>query len=62
MKMDEIIDTIKGLARSQGLYGRIYRDICELQEYDPEGYEHLKTTLEEQNFQTPLDLIMYIEC
>ncbi len=62
MKMDEIMETIRDLARSQGMYGRLYRDIRELEEYDPEGYEHLKTKLEEQNFKTPLDLIMYIEC
>ena len=52
MNKDQILKTIKDLAKSQGLYGRILRDMNdEVLEY-----------LEEQNFKDPLDLVLFIEC
>ena len=52
MNKDQILKTIKDLAKSQGMYGRMLRDMNdELLEY-----------LEEQNFESPLDLVLFIEC
>jgi len=62
MKMQEILNTIKELARSQGFYGRLLESILELRRYDPEGYEDLVEELEKQNFQDKLDLILFLEC
>lgn len=61
MKMNEILDLIRGLARSQGFYGRMYRDIMEIKETNPEGYEELTAEWEAQNFKEPLDFILYCE-
>lgn len=58
MTFEECLDTIKELSYSQGFYGRLYRDIMELEE---EQLEELKKTLEAQKFTDSLDLIMYIE-
>lgn len=58
MTFEECLDTIKELSRSQGFYGRLYRDIMELEE---EQLEELKKTLEAQKFTDSLDLIMYLE-
>ena len=59
MKREEIMETIKSLASSQGLYGRLYRDLMAL---DEEKYNEVMTELESQNFKDGVDLIMYIEC
>lgn len=49
-------DTIKMLAQSQGMYGRILRDIDNA---DIESVEELKQSL--PTFYEPLDVIMWIE-
>ena len=54
MKRERILEIISDLSKSQGLYGRLLRDI----ELDPT----ILDTLEEQNFKDSLDLILFIEC
>ena len=58
MKREEIMETIKTLASSQGLYSRLYRDLMAL---DEDKYNEVMTELESQNFKDGVDLIMYIE-
>lgn len=58
MKREEIMETIKSLASSQGLYGRLYRDLMELDEGE---YDEVMTELESQNFKDGVDLVMFIE-
>ncbi len=62
MKMSEILDTIKSLACSQGMYGRLYRDLMELKEESPYDYEEVVNMLESRNFNEPLDFVMWYEC
>lgn len=61
MKREEILKIIKDLSHSQGLYGRILRDLLEMKSESPEEFEECMQTLEAQNFKEPLDLIRYIE-
>jgi len=49
----DILNTIKSLSRSQGFYGRLLNDINE----NPFILEEL----ENKNFNTPLDLVLYLE-
>lgn len=58
MKREEIIETIKSLAGSQGFYGRLYGDLMEL---DEDEYDEVMTKLESQNFKDGVDLVMFIE-
>ncbi|MCI7555078.1 MAG: hypothetical protein MST00_06575 [Tenericutes bacterium] len=58
MKREEIMETIKSLASSQGFYGRLYRDLMEL---DEDEYDEVMTELESQNFKDGVDLVMFIE-
>ena len=58
MKREEIMETIKSLASSQGLYGRLYGDLMEL---DDDEYDEVMTELESQNFKDGVDLVMFIE-
>lgn len=58
MKRNEILSEIKMLAASQGFYGRLYNTIMSL---DIEDFELVMSELEEQNFKTGLDLVLYLE-
>lgn len=58
MKYPEIIELIKRLAQSQGSYCRMLRSIEEL---DEEDTNKLIEVLEAQNFQAPIDFIMWVE-
>lgn len=51
MNRSEIKSVIQSLARSQGMYGRLLRQIT------PEGYDYL----EEQKFKDPVDLVLWLE-
>lgn len=57
MNREEILETIRSLAKSQGFYGRLVK-ILESDELDALAYLEL---LEEQNFKDPIDLILFIE-
>lgn len=60
MKRDEILSLIRGLAHSQGSYGRLYEDLVELKEGDEDYFNLLMTAWEECNFDQ-LGLIDFIE-
>lgn len=61
MKMEEILAIMKSLARSQGFYGRLLNAIEEIKQQDADRYNELVKTLEAQNFNDPVDVVMYIE-
>ena len=52
MTKDEILQVFRDLAKSQGFYGRLLRDITE------DGLQYL----EDQHFTDIIDLILFIEC
>ena len=53
MTREEILEAIKDLAKSQGYYGRLLRAI--------EEDETILDTLEEQNFNDVVDMVIYLE-
>lgn len=57
MDREQILGVFRNLACSQGFYGRLLRDIYEDEEWGNNYLNHL----EEQNFSTELDLILFIE-
>ena len=59
MDRQAIIGTFEMLAQSQGFYGRLLRDIDEM---DEEDRDKVWSDLESQNFKDAVDLILYIEC
>ena len=61
MGKKQILDTIKDLSRSQGLYGRIYEAIQSLKEADPDQYKLFMNHLVNQQFETPVDLVLFFE-
>lgn len=61
MTRRQILDTIKDLSRSQGLYGRIYEAIMSLKESDPDQYNQFMNHLVNQQFSDPVDLVLFFE-
>ena len=61
MDIEQIMTTIRSLAGSQGYYGRLYNELREMQTNDPEKWEEVKNTLEAQNFNDTLDMVLYFE-
>jgi hypothetical protein len=57
MKANEILETIKMLAKSQGFYGRLLNAI-----ETSEERESILAELESKNFKDPVDLVMFLEC
>ena len=61
MNREQIMETVKQLAHSQGSYSRFYRDLCEMRDNEPERFDKAMTMLEEKNFKDTVDLVMYLE-
>lgn len=62
MTKQDILDTIRNLSHSQGLYSRLYQSLQEMRREDPEQYNSFMEHLQQQHFKDPVDLIMYFEC
>ena len=62
MGRQQILDTIKNLAHSQGLYSRLYANLQNLRRDDPEQYDQYMNHLVNQQFSDPVDLVLYFEC
>ena len=60
MNRKEILELISGLANSQGLYGRLLRDLSELQKEDEDYYNLLMSTWEDCKFDH-LGFIEFVE-
>lgn len=59
--MDDCLDTIRMLAGSQGLYGRMLERLKELKETDRDSYDTISHEWESQRFRSSLDFMMYVE-
>lgn len=57
MSREEILSTIKNLARSQGSYGRMYQFLTS----GSEEAEDMLQDLEDQCFKDTIDMVMYLE-
>lgn len=62
MKINDILDVIRGLAQCQGFYGRLYRNLMEIKRDDKATWRKLVRELEKQKFKTPLDVVYFFEC
>ena len=58
MNREQILDTFRDLAKSQGFYGRLLANISLL---DEETRDAFLSDLENQNFSDAVDLVMYLE-
>ena len=59
--VNQVIDVIRMLSKSQGYYGRLLERVLYLQENDPELFEVFKEGVEEQKFTNPVDVVLFFE-
>lgn len=58
---EQVIDTIKDLAQTQGCYSRLYSTVQWMEAEKPELYEQFKKGLEIHKFKDPVDVAMFFE-
>lgn len=61
MKWDDIINVFQELACSQGFYGRLLRDLRELEGNDPDRFAEVVSHFEAQNFRDAVDVVLFVE-
>lgn len=59
--VDQVIELVRQLSRSQGYYGRLLERILYLREYEPEAFEEFKMVIEDQHFKDPVDVVLFFE-
>ena len=52
-------DTVTSLMSSQGVFGRLYHAVNEL---DDDGLYELEVQIAQQNFHDTLDVVLWLEC
>ena len=58
LSLEDVIRLITTLSHSQGFYGRLLRDINEM---DEEGIEKLRKVIKEKKFKDNIEFILWIE-
>ena len=61
MDIEAVVDVIEMLSYSQGFYGRLLEEILYIEENDPVKYEVFKTVIEKQEFEDPVDVVLFFE-
>ena len=61
MNAIQVLDIIRELSHSQGFYSRLYRNILDLKETNEEAFEAWSQAIESENFEDPIDVVMYFE-
>lgn len=59
--IEDVVNVIEMLADSAGFYGRLLEEILYIEENNPDQYEAFKGFIEKQEFQHPLDVVMFFE-
>lgn len=59
--IEQVVDVIEMLSYSQGFYGRLLEEILYIEENEPEKYELFREIIEAQNFENPVDVVMFFE-
>ena len=59
--IEQVVDVIEMLSYSQGFYGRLLEEILYIEENKPEQYEVFKRFIEKQEFQSPVDVVLFFE-
>ena len=59
--IDQVVDVIEMLSYSQGFYGRLLDEIMYIEENEPRKFEVFRDIIEKQEFQDPVDVVLFFE-
>ena len=59
--IEQVVDVIEMLSYSQGFYGRLLEEILYIEENEPAKYRVFKDIIEKQEFENPVDVVMFFE-
>ena len=59
--IEQVVDVIEMLSYSQGFYGRLLDEILYIEENEPMKYQVFKDIIEKQEFQDPVDVVLFFE-
>lgn len=59
--IEQVVDVIEMLSYSQGFYGRLLEEILYIEENEPKKYEVFKRLIEKQEFEDPVDVVLFFE-
>lgn len=59
--IDQVVEVIEMLSYSQGFYGRLLDEIMYIEENEPRKFEVFKDIIEKQEFQDPVDVVLFFE-
>lgn len=59
--VEQVIEVIEMLSHSQGFYGRLLEEIMYIEVNDPEKFESFKEIIEQQEFENPVDVVLFFE-
>lgn len=59
--VEQVVDVIEMLSYSQGFYGRLLDEIMYIEENEPEKFEVFKEIIEKQEFENPVDVVLFFE-
>lgn len=57
----EVIEVVEMLADSQGFYGRLLDEFMYMEENEPAKFEQVAEIIEKQEFQDPVDVVLFFE-
>lgn len=59
--IDQVVEVIEMLSYSQGFYGRLLDEIMYIEENEPKKFEVFRNIIEKQEFQDPVDVVLFFE-
>ena len=59
--VEQVIEVIEMLSHSQGFYGQLLEEIMYIEANEPEKFETFKELIEEQEFENPVDVVLFFE-
>ena len=59
--IDQVVEVIEMLSYSQGFYGRLLDEIMYIEENEPKKFEVFKDIIEKQEFEDPVDVVLFFE-
>lgn len=59
--IEQVVEVVEMLSYSQGFYEQLLEEIMYIEENEPKKFEVFKKVIEKQEFQDPVDVVLFFE-